>query len=91
MLSHSDALLRIAETMALHQQAVDELRRNLLGGAGEEAPQEGLQVLGERCGYGSGLLQRFKSGAISKHWIVNNEGGRKLSIVIRRLPRGSVD
>jgi len=51
MLSHSDALLRIAETMALHQQAVDELRRNLLGGAGEEGWGK---VLGERGGYGSG-------------------------------------
>jgi len=39
--------------LALHQQASDEPRGNLLGGASEEALGE---VLGERGGYGSGLV-----------------------------------
>jgi len=38
--------------LALHQQAADQLRRNLLGGVGEEGLGEGL---GGRGGYGSGL------------------------------------
>ena len=38
----------------LHQQAADEVGGNLLGGAGEELLGE---VLGERCGYGSGFCE----------------------------------
>ena len=40
-----------AVCLAFHQEAADELRRNLLGGAGEEALGE---VLGGLGGYGSG-------------------------------------
>jgi len=38
--------------LAFHQQAADELRRNQLGGSGEEGLGE---VTGGRGGYGSGL------------------------------------
>jgi len=40
--------------LALHQQAADELRGNLLGGAGAEGLGE---ELGGRGGYGSGFSQ----------------------------------
>jgi len=43
---------RLAIHLALHQQAADELGRNLLGGAGEKGWGE---VLGEGGGYGSGF------------------------------------
>ena len=40
-------------SLARHHQAADELRVNLLGGAGEEGLGE---VLGGRGGYGSGCV-----------------------------------
>jgi len=54
MPSNSDVLLRIVKSMAFHQQAADQLRRNLLSSAGEE----GLGEMGWECweglgGYGS--------------------------------------
>jgi len=45
--------------LALHQQAADELRRNMHGGAGEEGVGEGL---GERGGFGSGVGNAFQRG-----------------------------
>ena len=47
------ASVRKLGCLSPHQQAADELGGNLLGGAGEEGVGE---VLGERCGYGSGFV-----------------------------------
>jgi len=52
---HHQAPQQLARGLAFHQQAADEGGGNLLGGAGEEALGEGLEVLGGRGGYGSGL------------------------------------
>ena len=41
--------------ISFHQQAVDELGGNLLGGAAEKGVGE---VLGERGGYGSGYARK---------------------------------
>jgi len=49
---HHHAPKQAAVLLALHQQAADQLRRNLLGGAGEEGLRECWEGLG---GYGSGL------------------------------------
>jgi len=47
---HHHAPQQLAIGLALHQQAADELRRNHLGGAGEEEAGECWEGLG---GYGS--------------------------------------
>jgi len=52
---HNHAPQQLAMCFALHQQAANEVRGNLLGGAGEEGLGQGWEVLGERGGYGSGL------------------------------------
>ena len=49
---HHHAPPRRAIRLAFHQQAPDQLRRNLLGGAGEEGLGEWWEG---RSGYGSGL------------------------------------
>jgi len=49
---HNHAPQQLAIHLALHQQAADQLRRNLLGRAGVEALGK---VLGEGGGYGGGL------------------------------------
>ncbi len=48
---HNHAPQQLAIRLPFHQQAADELRGNLLGGAAEEGLGE---VLGKRGGYGSG-------------------------------------
>jgi hypothetical protein len=58
---------QLARGLALHQQAADEVRGNLLGGAGEEALGE---VLGGRGGYWSGLGER-RRGDYCRLRIVN--------------------
>ncbi len=50
---HNHPPKQLATLLALHQQAADQLGGDLLGGAGEETLGE---VLGERGGFGSGLL-----------------------------------
>jgi hypothetical protein len=51
---HNHAPQQLAIGLAFHQQAADQLRGNLLGGAGEEGLGESWEVLGGRGGYGSG-------------------------------------
>ena len=46
--------------LAFHQQAADELGGNQLSGATEEGLGE---VLGGRCGYGSGFCEEVLRGA----------------------------
>jgi hypothetical protein len=41
--------------LTFHQQEEDQLRGDLLGGAGEEGLRKGWEVLGGRGGYGSGV------------------------------------
>jgi len=48
---HDHTPQQLPSGLAFHQQAADELGGNLLGRAGEEGLGE---VLGRRCGYGSG-------------------------------------
>jgi len=49
---HNDAPQQLANGLAFHQQAADELGGDQLGRAGEEALGE---MQGERGGYGSGF------------------------------------
>jgi len=49
---HNDAPQQLANGLAFHQQAADELGGDQLGRAGEEALGE---MQGERGGYGDGL------------------------------------
>ena len=51
---HNHAPQELAIGLALHQQAADGLRGNLLGGAGEKGLGE---VLGGRGGYGGGFCE----------------------------------
>ena len=57
---HNHAPQQLAIRLALHQQAADEIGGNQLGGAGEEGLGE---VLGGRCGYGSGFFEEVLSDA----------------------------
>jgi len=53
---HKYAQQQLAIRLPLHQQAADQLRRNLLG----RAREEGLgKVLGGRGGYGSGSVRAW--------------------------------
>jgi hypothetical protein len=48
--------------LEIHQQTADEVRGNLLNGAGEEGLGEGWEVAGDGLGsYGSGLWMCLKS------------------------------
>ena len=49
---HNHAPQQLAMRLALHQQAANEVRGNLLGGAGEEGLGESWEVV---YGFGSGL------------------------------------
>jgi hypothetical protein len=49
---HNHAPQQLAIGLAFHQQAADEVRGNLLGGAGEEGLGEGWEVLRERGAMG---------------------------------------
>jgi hypothetical protein len=52
---HNHAPEQLTIRLAFHQQAADELGSDDLGGAAEEGLGE---VLGERGGYGSGLVSK---------------------------------
>jgi len=58
---HHHAPQQRATFLALHQQAADELGGDDLGRAGEK---ELGQVLGGRCGYGSGSGDEVKVSAL---------------------------
>jgi hypothetical protein len=51
---HNHAPEQLAIRLAFHQKAADQVRGDLLGGAGEEGLGEGWEALGGRDGYGSG-------------------------------------
>ncbi len=59
----------LGDPLASHQQTADEVRGNLLGGAGEEGLGEGWEVLEGRGGYGGGLggevLRNADSSAVA--------------------------
>jgi len=55
---HNHAPQQLSIGLAFHQQASDELGGDDLSGAGEEGLGEGLEGLGGRGGYGSGLGRR---------------------------------
>jgi len=52
---HNHTPQQLAIGLAFHQQATDELRGDLLRGAGEEGLGEDWELLGGRGGYGSGF------------------------------------
>jgi len=53
---HNHTPQQLASFLAFHQQAADQLRRNLLGGAREE---RGEQRIGQRGGLWSGYVSGF--------------------------------
>ena len=52
---HNQAPEQLVRGLTFHQQEEDQLRGDLLGGAGEEGLRKGWEVLGGRGGYGSGV------------------------------------
>ena len=57
---HNHAPEQLAIGLALHQQAANQLGRDQLGRAAEEAAGESWEVMGGRGGYGSGYGERLK-------------------------------